>query len=135
MKLLIQRICCRLLMVSVLCLGLPAMPAQAAMVSTAEAVGSTHSTSDARARLNTILARADVQQQLLKFGVSPAEVKQRAAALTDDEVARLNARFDQLAPGGDVVGAVLGAAVVIFVILLITDILGLTDVFSFVKHR
>ena len=134
MNSLIQRTFCRLLIVSVVCLGLPIMPAHAAMVSTAQTVHASHATAE-RARLDTILARADVRQQLLAFGVSPAEVKQRVASLTDDEVAGLNARFDQLHPGGGVVGAVIGAAVLIFVILLITDILGLTDVFGFVKHR
>jgi UPF0716 family protein affecting phage T7 exclusion len=38
--------------------------------------------------------------------------------------------------GGDALGVVVGAAVLIFLILLVTDILGLTDIFPFVKkHR
>jgi len=133
MNLTLKRICCRLLVVSILCLGLPAMPAQAAMVSTAEALHGTSSYAE-RDRLNALLARADVQQEFLRLGVNPSEVKLRVAALTDDEVTDLNNRIDQLHPGGDVVGAVLGAAVLIFVILLITDILGFTNVFGFVKH-
>jgi len=131
MVLTLKRTCCRLLAISIFCLGLPVLPAQAAMVSTAEAL---HSSSQERGRLNALLARTDVQQELLHLGVSPEEVKLRVAALTDDEVADLNQRIDQLHPGGDVVGAVLGTAVLIFVILLITDILGFTNVFGFVNH-
>lgn len=130
----IKRLFCYLLMLSIVCLGAPVMPAQAAMVTTADAQQSATTSAD-RERLNTLLARADVQQRLLELGVDPAEVKLRVASLTDREVAQLNDRFDQLHPGGDFVGAVIGAAVVIFLVLLITDILGLTDVFSFVKHH
>ncbi|HXH72418.1 MAG TPA: PA2779 family protein [Mariprofundaceae bacterium] len=133
MKRRIKNSFCQLLIFSIVCLGLPVMPAQAAMVGTAETLHASAATPE-RAKLDAFLARADVQQQLLQLGVSPAEVKMRVAALTDDEVAKFNAKFDQLHPGGDVVGAVLGAALVIFLVLLLTDILGFTNVFGFVKH-
>jgi hypothetical protein len=43
--------------------------------------------------------------------------------------------MEQLPAGGDGIGAIIGAAVFIFVVLLITDLLGLTHVFTFVNHR
>ena len=51
------------------------------------------------------------------------------AALSDDEVAQLAARMDSLPAGGEIIGAL----VLIFIILLITDILGFTKVFPFTK--
>ena len=44
-------------------------------------------------------------------------------------------RLDQLPAGGGAVGAVVGAALLVFLILLLTDILGFTDVFPFVKKQ
>jgi len=41
--------------------------------------------------------------------------------------------MDQLPAGGDAIGTILGAALVIFIVLVITDILGFTDIFPFVK--
>jgi len=43
--------------------------------------------------------------------------------------------MDHLPAGGDALGVIVGAGLLIFIILLITDILGLTDVFSFVKSK
>jgi hypothetical protein len=81
----------------------------------------------ARDRLATTLARADVQAQLTARGVDPALVAARVASLTDEEVRALDQRIDQLPAGGDVVGTI----VFIFIILLITDLLGWTHVFPF----
>jgi hypothetical protein len=114
--------------------GLP-MPAQAALVSSAQLL---QGESTARDKIGAFLARAEVQRQLVARGVEPAEVKARVAALSDDQAQDLAARIDQLPAGGDAgVGDVLGVLLLIFVILLITDILGLTKVFPFTRpiHR
>jgi hypothetical protein len=76
--------------------------------------------------------RAELARQLAALGVDPAEAQRRIAALSDAELATLQDRLDQL-PAGGFVGAVVGAMLVVFLVLLITDIAGLTDVFSFVK--
>jgi hypothetical protein len=67
--------------------------------------------------------------------VNPEEAKARVDSLTDQEVAEIAARFDQLPAGGNGIGVIVGAAVLIFLVLLITDILGVTDVFPFVKAQ
>lgn len=109
-----------------LTLAVPA--AQAGMVGTEQAlVGA--AAGEARSALATTLARADVQARLTDLGVDPAVVAARVAALSDSEVQTLNTRLGELPAGGDIVGAV----VFVFLILLITDIAGLTDVFPFVK--
>ena len=51
--------------------------------------------------------------------------------MSDDEVAQLAERIDSMPAGQGAVGAVIGAAVLIFIVLLITDLLGFTSVFPF----
>ena len=115
------------LIVSIAGVGLP-LQAQAGMVPTV-AVAS----SPAKERIIGLLERSDVRAQLATLGVNPVDAKARVAALTDDEAAQLAARVDSLPAGGDGIGAVLGAAVLIFLVLLLTDILGFTHVFPFTK--
>ena len=63
----------------------------------------------------------------------PAEARERLASLSNAEVARLNEKIDQLPAGADGAGEILGIALVVFLILLITDILCLTKVFKFTR--
>ncbi len=83
-----------------------------------------------RALLEQTLARADVAAALEARGVSLDAARARVAALTDDEAAQVAARIDQAPAGAD---GVLGTIVFIFVLLLVTDILGLTKVFPFTR--
>jgi hypothetical protein len=78
--------------------------------------------------------RAALARELEELGVDPAEAQRRIATLSDAELAVLQDRIDQL-PAGGFVGAVVGAMLVVFLVLLVTDIAGLTDVFSFVKKH
>jgi hypothetical protein len=120
----VRRLIAGLLIASISNLAIP-LPAQAAMMATDAAT--TPSSGD-RAKIASMLDRADVRAQLEANGVNPAEVKARVAALTDDEAAELAARMEQLPAGG-----IIGAIVFIFLVLLITDILGLTKVFPFTR--
>jgi hypothetical protein len=70
---------------------------------------------------------------MVGLGVDPAEAAQRVAGLSDAEVQQIAGHLDQLPAGQSAVGAILGAALLIFLVLLITDLLGLTDVFPFVR--
>ena len=115
------------LIVSITGLGLP-LPAQAAMLSTDSALAATQ-----RDRITGMLEREDVRLRLESYGVNPSDVKARVAALGDQEVAQLAARIDTLPAGADGLGALVGALVLIFIVLLITDLLGLTHVFPFTK--
>jgi uncharacterized protein DUF6627 len=108
--------------------GLP-VPAHAVLVSSEQLL---QDGSAARETISSFLARAQVQRELAARGVDPAEVQARVAALSDDQARQLASRIDQLPAGGDV-GDVLAFLLVIFVILLITDILGLTKVFPFTR--
>jgi len=83
-----------------------------------------------RAQVRSFLDRDDVRSRLQEFGVDPAAARARVAALSGDEVAALAGRIDQLPAGGT---DLLTALLIVFIVLLITDILGLTHVFPFIK--
>lgn len=111
-------------------MGMVSLPAQAAMISTEEAVQMAMPAGSERAAVNALMARADVQAELARFGVDPALAAERVAALSDAEVASLYQRVQSETAGGS---SVLGVIVFIFVLLLITDILGLTKIFPFTR--
>jgi hypothetical protein len=106
--------------------------ASAALVTTEQVAASegVHSATAQRDYVNQTLARADVAAGLAERGVSVEQARARVAALTDDEVATV-ARTLDTAPAG--ASDVLGVIVTIFVVLLITDILGFTKVFPFTR--
>jgi hypothetical protein len=96
------------------------------LISTEQAAAATAG----RARVEQTLARADVEAALQARGVRVDAVRDRVAALTDAEAAQLAAQIDQAPAGAD---GVLGTLVFLFVLLLVTDILGLTKVFPFTR--
>ena len=70
-----------------------------------------------------------MQDQLLKQGVDLDEVEARVASLSDAEAQQMADQLEQLPAGAGVVGALFA----VFIILLVTDILGLTDVYPFTR--
>ncbi|EHJ91993.1 PA2779 family protein [Vreelandella boliviensis] len=108
----------------------PAAPQSMDLVSTQSALAADRAGAD-RERINEVLARADVQDQLLKQGVDLDEVEARVAALSDSEAQQMAQQLEQLPAGAG--GGVVGALFAVFIILLITDILGLTDVYPFTR--
>jgi hypothetical protein len=82
-----------------------------------------------RAQIFSVLEREEVRTQLQAQGVDPAQVKARVAAMSDEEVAQLAGQIESLPAGGDVLGILL----TVFIVLLITDILGFTKVFPFTR--
>nr|WP_295710335.1 PA2779 family protein [uncultured Halomonas sp.] len=106
----------------------PAAPQSMDLVSTQSVLSADRVGAD-RERINEILARADVQDQLLKQGVDLDEVDARVAALSDAEAQQMAEQLEQLPAGAGVVGALFA----VFIILLVTDILGLTDVYPFTR--
>jgi hypothetical protein len=88
-----------------------------------------------RERVAAFMGREDVQQVMIQNGVDAVEAQKRVDSLSNEELTKIANSMEQLPAGGDAVGAVVGAAVFIFVVLLITDLLGLTHVFSFVNAQ
>lgn len=116
------------LLLSASLLGAVVAPAQAAMVGTAQVIAAQQGSLD-RARLAALLEREDLQRQLGSMGVDVQHARERVAGLTDAEIARINQQFERLPAGSD---SVLGVLVLIFIIFVITDALGATDIFPFV---
>lgn len=120
------------LTVLMILLSVPYQCALASMVETETVVDMARG-QEARQYLNEVLSRQDVESALMAQGINPLEAQARVASLSDAEVVRLAEQVEHLPAGGDAVGVIVGAAVLVFIILLITDILGYTDVFPFVK--
>ena len=113
--------------------SLAVVPAQAAMVSTGDVIAGDSSLASDRDRLNALMQREDVREEFRRQGVDPDEAAARVAALSDAEVAQITERIDQLPAGQSAIGVIVGAAVLIFIVLLITDLLCLTSVFNFTR--
>ena len=116
------------LIVCITAAGLP-LSAQARIVATEEITAPTASQSASRDTVNQFLARDEVRQAMLGQGVTAQAAIERVAAMSDAEVAQLAGRIDQAPAGGDV----LGILFTVFIVLLVTDIMGLTKVFPFTR--
>lgn len=123
----LKRFIASLLILSMSLAGFP-LTAQAAIVSTDEVIAADVLTGQ-RERVSAFLARDDVNQALQAQGVTAQAAADRVKAMSDAEVAQLAGRIDQAPAGGDV----LGVLFLVFIILLVTDILGLTKVFPFTR--
>lgn len=108
-------------------LGAQAAPLHAAVIGTGQVLAVEQGRLD-RANLAAMLEREDLQRQLSALGVDVDDARMRVAGLTDAEVAQLNQRVAELPAGSGVVGVIL----VIFLIFIITDAIGATDIFPFV---
>mgnify|MGYP001815087777 CR=1 FL=1 len=116
-----------------LMLACPYQSAWAVMIGTESIVDAERSQS-MRGRLTTLLAREDIQMALVSRGIDPVEARARLDNLSDDEILQLADSFVELPAGasGGAWGLVGIAVVVAFIILLITDLLGYTDMFGIV---
>jgi uncharacterized iron-regulated membrane protein len=120
-----------LLVVSFCLLNFNVPNAQAKMVGT-DAVIAGQQAADQRAQVADFMAREDVKQIMTQYGVDPVEAQLRVDSLSNEELANLAKSIDQLPAGGSAVGVIVGAALLVFIVLLITDLVGLTHVFPFV---
>ena len=102
----------------------------AAIVSTSDLVA-TEQSQIGREYLLDALEREEVRTALTSQGVDLEMAKARVSSMTDEEVRALNQRMDEMPAGGSIVGAL----VLVFLVLLFTDIMGWTDVFPFVNKR
>lgn len=112
--------------------SVPIVPVHAAMVGTDQVIEQTQNAA-ARDRVASFMKREDVRDQLRLLGIAPQEAEARVAALSDEEIDKIAGRIDELPSGEGALGVIVGAAVLIFIVLLITDLIGLTSVFGFTK--
>ncbi|MFC1876850.1 PA2779 family protein [Thermodesulfobacteriota bacterium] len=88
---------------------------------------------EARMYVNSVLAHEEVKTALISQGIDIKEAEARIFSLTDAEIVSLADQIETAPAGGSAVGVIVGAAVLAFIVLLITDILGYTDIFPFIK--
>jgi hypothetical protein len=111
---------------------LPAGTARAGLVTTERMIHEWTAASD-RERVLTVLMRDDVRQQLEALGVDRDEAIARVTTLSDEEVRQIAARLDQLPAGQGFLAGVALTAGVVFIVLIITDLLGVTNVFAVIN--
>ena len=79
-------------------------------------------------QLIEMVSRADVQEKLVSLGVTQGYAISRINGMTNSEIAQLNSQLND-APAGGVVGAVL----TVLAIIAILDLVGVTDVYPFIR--
>lgn len=115
-------------LLSVTLISMSFSSSQAAMIAN-DVVISQAQHHSARAELMQTVQREDVRQQLLNMGVNQAAIESRINLMTDEEIAQLNQQIEELPAGGSVLGVLL----IIFIVFVITDVIGATDIFPFIK--
>lgn len=115
---------CRLVAVSIIGMGF-------AQVSGAGVIGTQRMIDGAARqeqlnRIESFLVRQDVADQLIRYGVAPDMVLERIQHMTDAELVALESRIGDQPAGGDALG-IIG---VVFLVLLILEIVGVTDIFK-----
>lgn len=91
------------------------------MIPTA-AVVEEMSRTQTRARVQSYLDRADLQEALKKQGIPINEVEARVASLSDQELRDLATQMDKAQYGGDVGGILIVVLLVVLIIFLIKRI-------------
>ena len=124
------KLSCALLTVSMLTSALYLPAAQARLADT-PSVLQPAVTQPARDHIRTLLQREDIKRGLQARGVDPAQVQARVDALSDAQARELAGQLDQLPAGGDGLEVLL----LVFILLLITDLAGITHIFTFTHHR
>jgi hypothetical protein len=112
----------------------PYQAAVAAMIPT-EGVTAAADASKARETIKNFMARQDVQSNLISKGINPEEAKVRVTSLTDAEALMVSKQIDNMPAGGDPIAIIVVGSLIVFIILLMTDLAGLTHVFPFVKKH
>ena len=116
----------------VLMISGPVQSVMAAMIGTETVIGVSQG-QEARHRIKDLLAREDVRQALVKQGIDLREARARIDSLSDSEALAVADKLDQLPAGSGALEVLLIVSLIVFLVLLLTDILGYTDIFPFVK--
>ncbi len=123
---------CVFLTILMLLISFPHHSVFAAMIDT-ETFLEVNRGQKARSYVNRMMVQTEVGEALIAQGIDPLEAKARLDSLSDAEVIRLAEQIEHLPAGGNALGVLVGAALIVFIVLLITDILGYTNVFPFVS--
>ena len=117
------------LILSMLLIIMPMAPLQAAIIGNETIINQAPSALT-RDNMQELLGQESARQQLQAWGVSPELITARINRLTDAELARINQEADTLKAGGT---NVLGILLIIFIVFVITDVIGATNIFPFIR--
>ena len=112
--------------------SLPIGVARAGLLTT-EQVVEQRTAAIERERLSALLLRDDVRAQIEALGVDRDEAVARLASLSDHEVQQIAGQVDELPAGENFLVGVLVVAGAVLLGLVITDLLGITDVFAVIN--
>lgn len=98
-----QKLINLIVLVSLYWLCMPQLPAHGAMVTTEDTLDRDSKSDFDRARIKAFVSREDVIAQLQSHGISSEEALARVDSLTDQEIALLADKLDQLPAGGIVI--------------------------------
>ena len=116
------------LILSMLLIIMPMAPLQAAIIGNETLINQAPSALT-RDNMQELLGQESARQQMQAWGVSPELITARINRLTDAELARINQEADTLKAGGT---NVLGVLLIIFIVFVITDVIGATNIFPFI---
>ncbi len=105
------------------------VPAQAAMVGTGQIVGVAGGQTLGPVTMQQ--KRDWIRVQLEEAGISPADSALRVSSMSDEQVIQIHKRMDEMPAGAGAAGTIL----LILVILAITDYMGVTDIFPFIRPK
>lgn len=117
----------RTLLIGWLSLGMTliGMPAHAGMIGTEQALAA-QARAENLATVQTFMARNDVRAQLVEWGVEPAQATDRVAQMSDAELQQVAMNIENQPAGGGVL-VIIG---VVFLVLLILELVGVTNIFN-----
>jgi hypothetical protein len=110
--------------------SVPLVPAVAGIVTTDQLIDLQADAAN-RDKISDFLTRQDVRRQMTELGVNPSEIESRVAALSNEEALGVAGKIDEAPAGQGAVGVLLVTAVVVFLVFVVTDMTGVTDVFPF----
>ena len=112
----------------------PVQSVPAAMIDTETIMDSARGR-EAREYLHQLMARKDIQSAIVAQGIDADEAWARINSLSDDEIIRIADQIDQLPAGGGLAEFLLIIILAGFIVLVILDLTGVLDVFTFIKSQ
>ena len=112
----------------------PVQSVPAAMIDTETVMDSARGR-EAREYLHQLMARKEIQTAIVAQGIDPDEAWARINSLSDNEVIRIADQIDRLPAGGGLVEFLLIIILAGFIVLVVLDLTGVTDVFPFIKSQ
>jgi len=100
------------------------LPAHAQLVSTGDALAL--ESGQLESRIEAFMLRDDVAAELAGYGISHEKAMARVADMSAAELEQLSGRIDEMPAAGSVV-AIAG---VVFIVLIILEVVGVTDIFK-----